>query len=263
MYIPRSNLGYGPNNGINSKVPDKKIIIFSGAGISQPSGIKTFRDVDGLWEHHDIKEICHEKTWKKNFSLVHQFYNQRRQQLKEVVPNIAHETVKRIVDKYGKDNVYNITQNVDDLFERAGTQALHLHGDLTKMHCQACGHKWEIEYEEFNVDTDRCPSCNSLKAIKPDIVFFEGSAPMYSYMYRAFEYALNPDTIVVIIGTMGSVTPIEKMLDKKPCKTILCNIEPSSDLPEKYFDKIYYEDIVTAITKIESDIDNYWKVPKH
>jgi len=263
MNIPKANLGYGPKNGINSKIPDKKIIIFSGAGISQPSGIKTFRDLDGLWENYDIQEICHERTWKKNFTLVHHFYNQRRKQLKDVVPNIAHETVKQIVDKYGEENVYNITQNVDDLFERAGIQALHLHGDLTKMHCLACGNKWIIGYEEFNVDSDKCPFCNSLKAVKPDIVFFEESAPMYNYMYRAFDYAHNPDTIVVVIGTMGNVIPIVGLLDKKPCKTILCNMEPSKDLSEKYFDKIYYESIVTAIAKIEKDIDKYWNVPIH
>ena len=116
----------------------KKLIIFSGAGISAESGINTFRDTNGLWEKYSIEEICTENTWKQNFDAVHVFYNQRRIQLQKVKPNRAHEVVSMLKKMYG-DNCYVITQNVDDLFERAGCEdVLHVHGELTKMECTAC-----------------------------------------------------------------------------------------------------------------------------
>ena len=189
-----------------------KIIIFSGAGLSAESGISTFRDSNGLWENHKIEEICNESTWKKNFEKVHDFYNQRRTQLANVQPNEAHKTIKRLYDKFGDDLII-ATQNVDDLLERAGIPAdkiIHLHGELTKMHCTACGHKWEIGYAKFNHLTDRCPDCDSRKGVKPFIVFFGGSAPMYTHLYRALEYLEHPDSKLIVIGTNANVVPIDE-----------------------------------------------------
>lgn len=256
MYIPKVSYDKGRIKA------DRKIVIFSGAGISQPSGIATFRDSDGTWNNHNVDDVCNERTWKKNFELVHKFYNERREQLKEVEPNIAHEVVAKIVEKYGKDNVFNITQNVDNLFERAGTDALHVHGSLTAMECEACGEKWEIGHEPFDTEKDRCPKCDSLKGVRPSIVFFGGQAPMYSYMLRAFDYTMNPETIVVIIGTMGNVVNVESMVSATPCRKILCNMAPSPDINVKKvpFDKVYYESIETAIHKIEKDIEEMWNV---
>lgn len=238
---------------------DKKIIIFSGAGISQPSGIETFRDSDGTWANKDVNVVCNEYTWKQNFQEVHDFYNERREQLDVVEPNIAHKTVAKIIEKYGKDNVFNITQNVDDLFERAGAEALHVHGSLTSMECIACGTKWEVGHQPFNTETDRC-KCNSLKGVRPDIVFFNGQAPKYADMWKAFNHTMNEDTIAVIIGTMGNVVSVEQMLFATPCKKILCNMAPSPDINTKKlnFNKVYYESIETAIHKIEQDIEEFW-----
>ena len=113
-------------------IREKGLIIFSGAGISAESGINTFRDTNGLWENHSIKEVCSENTWKHNFEAVHTFYNQRRVQLSEVQPNNAHKVVATLKKQYG-DDCYVITQNVDDLFERAGCEdVLHVHGELKK-----------------------------------------------------------------------------------------------------------------------------------
>lgn len=256
MYIPKASFGY------KGSIPDKKIIIFSGAGLSQPSGIQTFRDADGTWNNHKIEDVCDERTWKKNFNLVHSFYNDRRKQLADAEPNIAHKTIARIVEKYGKDNVYNITQNVDNLLERGGckeNEVMHVHGNLTKLECEACGNQWDIGYTEFNNDTDKCPKCGSVKGTRPKIVFFYGSAPMYSYMYRAGDYTMNPDSIFVCIGTMGNVVDVNStFLMGTPCHKILNNMEPSKDLPEELFNLVYYESCETAITKIEKDIDRLW-----
>lgn len=236
----------------------KKIIIFSGAGISQPSGISTFRDSNGLWENHKIEEICNENAWKNNFEAVHKFYNQRRTQLAEVQPNIAHKTVAKIIEKYGEENVINVTQNVDDLFERAGVEALHLHGDLTRLKCEACGHNWSVGHQAFNIETDRCSKCNSLKAVRPDIVFFYGHAPNYIEMYKAFDYTMHKNSIVIVIGTMGNVVNISQMLWSTPCKKILCNMEESEYIKTDNFDAVYYESVETAIHKIVQNIEDWW-----
>jgi len=260
MKIHKADFGYGYKE--NRRIPEKKIIIFSGAGLDAPSGIQTFRGTDGLWNGHKIEEVCDERTWKKNFQVVHNFYNERRIHLDTVEPNIAHKTIQRIVEKYGKDNVFNITQNISDLLEKAGCkedEVLHVHGNLKKMKCEACGHTWDIE-GEFNIETDKCPECDSLKGVRPSVVFFYGPAPMYQYMFNAFDYTMNPDTIVCIIGTMGNVVSIKDFIMGTPCKCILNNMEKSEDLPEEYFDKIYYESCETAIGKIEKDIEELWNI---
>ncbi len=243
------------NITINKYDGTKKILIFSGAGISAESGISTFRDSNGLWEKHNIEDICNQNTWKKNFKLVHSFYNQRRKQLNSVQPNEAHKTVARIQKKY-KEDCYVITQNVDDLFERAGcTDVVHVHGELTKLECTACGHIWDIGYKEFNTSLDKCPKCGSLKGVKPFIVFFGGQSPQYINMYRAFEVCKNRGSIVIVIGTMGNVVPVESLLENTPCKKILNNLEKSHYINDKIMDKVYYEKATTAARKIEADID--------
>ena len=122
-----------PNNGeqINFRQMKKKLVVLTGAGISAESGIKTFRDSDGLWEGHDVMEVATPEGWRKNPALVLDFYNQRRKQLLEVKPNLAHQV---LVDLEQDFEVYIVTQNVDDLHERAGSQnVLHLHGELLKV----------------------------------------------------------------------------------------------------------------------------------
>ena len=252
MYIPR----YDKYN----KTP--KIIIFSGAGLSAESGISTFRDSNGLWENHKIEEICNESTWKKNFEKVHNFYNERRVQLASVEPNEAHKTIKRMYDKFGDDLII-ATQNVDDLLERAGIPAdeiIHLHGELTKMHCTACGHKWEIGYSEFNTETDRCPNCNSLKGVKPDIVFFNGAAPKYMDLYNSLNYLYSDSSYLVVIGTMGNVVPIDSYTSHiHKSKKILNNLEESEYIDAENYNYVFYEPATTALPKIEELLKDWRK----
>jgi len=250
MYIPHRDKDDGP-----------KIIIFSGAGLDAPSGIKTFRDADGLWNEHKIEDVCTQSTWKENYELVHEFYNNRRTELKKVEPNHAHKVIKEIIDKYGKENVINVTMNISDLLERSGVECLHIHGELTKMECEYCNTTWDIGYNKFNIKEDKCPGCFTYRGVKPKVVFFGGPASMYSYMNRAFEHTLDKDTIVIVIGTQGNVVDIERKLINTPCKKILCNMQSSPYINEKKigFDKVYYESIETAIDKIKGDIDEFRK----
>ena len=242
MYIPHRTDSDGP-----------KIIIFSGAGLDAPSGVQTFRDTNGLWNEHKIEDVCTESTWKKNFNLVHNFYNQRRMELANVEPSHAHKVIKEINDLYPGD-VINMTMNVSDLQERVGVECLHVHGELTKMVCANCGHKWNIGYEAWN--NEACSECNKIDGVRPDIVFFGGQAPMYTYLWRGFEHTMHPDSIVIIIGTQGNVVSVEDNLVGTHCKKILCNMQSSGDINVKKikFDKVYYESIETAIDKIKDDI---------
>jgi NAD-dependent deacetylase len=233
-----------------------KIIIFTGAGISAESGISTFRDSDGLWENHKIEDVCSEDSWQDNFELVHNFYNDRRTQLNEVEPNRAHKIVAQLSETYGED-CYIITQNVDDLFERAGCKdVIHLHGELSKMNCTSCGKIWHVGYKKFDTSKDCCPNCNSIKGVKPYIVFFGGNAPKYVDLNNAFESLTSKD-IVIVIGTMGNVVSIEYLLHGRDCKKILNNLEPSKYIAEEIFDKVYYENATTAIDKIADDIEEF------
>jgi NAD-dependent deacetylase len=235
---------------------DKKIVIFTGAGISAESGIKTFRDADGLWENHKIEDVCNQHTWEKNYKSVHNFYNQRRAQLSLVKPNLAHIGVANIKQMY-KDDVIVITQNVDDLFERAGcSDVIHVHGELTKMQCMTCGEVFDIGYKEFN-QGEQCQVCYNTH-IKPYIVFFGGQAPKYMQMYEAFEYLQNEDSIAVVIGTLGNVVQINANLELMSCKKILNNLEESPYIYDSQFDKVYYENATSAIEKIQKDIEKFW-----
>ena len=158
-----------------------QIVVFSGAGISAESGVPTFRDKDGLWEKHKIEDVCDISTWEANYDLVHKFYDQRREQLGTVYPNLAHSMIAYWQKKYHeKALVRNITTNIDDLFERAGvTNTIHLHGYIPEVTCRICGKFSNIGYKSaYSYDThtgERClnntlysehHSCIVLKTIK-------------------------------------------------------------------------------------------------
>jgi len=231
-----------------------KIIIFSGAGLSAESGLSTFRDNDGLWANYDINKVCNYMTWLDNFALVHEFYNKRRVELESAKPNIAHMTIAKIQQKYGMDKVSIITQNVDDLLERAGCQSvIHVHGELTKLRCMSCDYNWDIGYQEYEIGA-KCPRCNGAR-IKPFVVFFYESAPMYMALYEQFE-DINQNDIVLIIGTSGNVVSIDNLLGSKNKNgyKILNNLESSAKINEKLFDKIFYEPCTMALPKIEEII---------
>lgn len=148
-----------------------KLIVFSGAGLSAESGLETFRDADGLWAKYDPMEVCNYQNWEKNFDLVHRFYNERRKELAKVKPNAMHLYLAQLEhDLKGKVDMIHLTQNVDDLLERAGaTKIIHLHGKLTELICPQCQHIQTIGYAEF--DKSPCPKCGHTK-VKPQIIFF-------------------------------------------------------------------------------------------
>lgn len=175
----------------------KNLVILTGAGISAQSGIKTFRDSDGLWENHRIEDVATFDAWHKNKELVLDFYNQRRRQLLECEPNDAHKLLVRLEEKY---NVQIITQNVDDLHERAGSSnVLHLHGELFKVRSTLDEH---LVYE-WKKDLKTGDKCDRGSQLRPHIVWFGEQVPMIE---TAAEITQTAD-IFVVIGTSMVVYP--------------------------------------------------------
>lgn len=229
---------------------DEKIVIFSGAGLSASSGISTFRDKDGLWENHDINEICSAGCLDWNYDNTINFYNLRREDIKDKLPNNAHKMIARLKKKYPQ-KIEVITQNVDDLLEKANCKGvIHLHGFLQELSCMGCGKIVNVGYEKQDESNSTCKKCGS--KLRPNIVFFGEAAPQYETMYNV----LNKCTFLVVIGTSGNVIDVN-YLSQYANKVILNNLEPSSVIYEECFDKIYYEDANTAYKKIEQDIEEY------
>lgn len=176
----------------------EKIVVLSGAGMSAESGIKTFRDHDGLWENHDVTEVASPQGWQKNPELVLEFYNQRRRQLMEVTPNPGHYALVKLEAKY---QVQVITQNVDDLHERAGsTSVMHLHGELRKVRSVSHPHLIYDWPHDLKLG-DLCPQSGT--QLRPHIVWFGEAVPMIE---TALNEVLTADHIL-IIGTSMSVYP--------------------------------------------------------
>jgi NAD-dependent deacetylase len=177
-----------------------RIVVLTGAGISAESGVPTFRDTGGLWEGHDPMTVATPEAFDHDPDMVHRFYDARRAALGRVQPNAAHEALARLEGELGSD-LYLVTQNIDDLHERGGSQRVHhMHGRLRAGWCTACDarHDWEGPL----LDRPPCPSCSS-PSLRPDVVWF-GEVP---YDMEAVEEALWACDLFVSIGTSGVVYP--------------------------------------------------------
>lgn len=236
-----------------------KIIFFTGAGISAPSGISTFRDENGLWNNHKIDEICNMKTWVKNYDNVHKFYNDIRVSLKDKEPNVAHKYIAELQNLLGEDKVINITQNIDDLFEKAKVKkTIHLHGEINYMVCQRvlCNEKFYIGNNKFE---GVCPKCKQ-SMVKPNVVFFEEEAPEY-YKAKKILNDIKTEDILVVIGTSGNVFNINTYIKYIKYSTyqrpilILNNMEDSKYINKSNFDYVFFESCETAIEKIKEIIN--------
>lgn len=180
----------------------KKLVVLTGAGISAESGIKTFRDADGLWEGHDVMEVASPEGWRNNQELVLDFYNQRRRQLHTVAPNLGHKVLADLEKDF---DVHIITQNVDNLHEKAGsTKVLHLHGELLKVRSTKNENyilNWKSDLNKGDVD----PNGNQLR---PHIVWFGEAVPA---LEEAIEITQQADYFV-IVGTSMQVYPAAGLL---------------------------------------------------
>lgn len=195
----------------------KHIVVLTGAGMSAESGIKTFRDADGLWEGHDVMEVASPQGFKANPELVLDFYNQRRRQLFEVKPNAAHLALAQLEKDY---KVSIITQNVDDLHERAGSSTiLHLHGELLK----ARSTYDSSDVFECKTDINLGDNCKEGSQIRPHIVWFGEDVPLIPKAIQICETA----DIILIIGTSMQVYPAASLVHYAPHTADIYYIDPN------------------------------------
>jgi NAD-dependent deacetylase len=195
----------------------KKLVVLTGAGISAESGISTFRDAGGLWEQHRIEDVATPEAWARNPELVLRFYNQRRSKLREVEPNAGH---RALVDLEKNFDVRIITQNVDDLHERAGSsRVLHLHGELRKVRSE--------RYDDliYDWEGDLLPGdlCENGAQLRPHIVWFGESVPM---LQSAAQLASEAD-IFLIVGTSLQVYPAAGLMAYAPRHIPFIYVDPS------------------------------------
>jgi len=214
-------------------MPDiRNIVILTGAGVSAESGLATFRGLDGLWEGHRVEDVCTPEAYARDPALVHAFYDARRAKLGTVQPNAAHEALARL-DVEWPGELLLVTQNVDDLHERAGSKRLlHMHGELARGWCLTCDERfpWTGPMGE----AAHCPSCGVEGQVRPDIVWF-GEMP---YEMDRIEQALRDCDLFVSVGTSGAVYPAAGFVQTaRYCgaQTLEINLEPS--LGSVYFDE--------------------------
>jgi NAD-dependent protein deacetylase/lipoamidase len=201
-----------------------KIVVLTGAGISAESGVPTFRDADGLWEGHRVEDVATPEGYDARPVMVHRFYDARRQALAAVAPNPAHRALARLEQHLG-DDLLVVTQNIDDLHERAGSaRVLHMHGELLSALCRGCRRRtpWSGDLGDF----PPCPHCG-VSELRPDVVWF-GEVP---YRMDRIEEALLAADLFVSVGTSGAVYPAAGFVQwagANGARTLELNLQPSA-----------------------------------
>lgn len=216
------------------EVAGLRVVVLTGAGVSAESGLGTFRDAGGLWTRYDLSEVATPEGFARNPALVHDFYNARRANALAAAPNAAHAALARLGAALG-DRLMLVTQNIDDLHERAGSaNVIHMHGAIMRALCAACGHRWDAP--EAMHPADPCPACGAA-ATRPDVVWF-GEIP---YHMDRIEAALEACDIFAAIGTSGSVYPAAgfvQLARAAGARTVEINLEPS-DTARAFHDRLY------------------------
>lgn len=210
-----------------------KLVVFSGAGMSAESGISTFRDSNGLWENYDIQQVATPEAWQKNPALVQRFYNERRKNILESQPNSAHQYIAKLQDYF---DVQVITQNIDDLHERAGsTKVLHLHGNIRLAKSSGPNAQFTTQFYDINgwkldLEHDLCPDGYPLR---PHVVWFGEAVPAYEEAIRVVQSA----DIFIVIGSTLSVYPVAGLVHEIAAQCKAYYIDPQADhgrVPQQY-----------------------------
>lgn len=237
-------------NKLNSA---KRIVVLTGAGISAESGLKTFRDSNGLWEGHAVEDVATPEGFERDPELVYRFYNERRHQLlsDQVIPNLAHRALVEL-EKSFKGDFLLVTQNVDNLHEQAGSeQVIHMHGELLRARC--CGSSLSFPHTNDIEASSRCSCCKPAQPLRPDIVWF-GEMP---FAMDDIYHALQGADLFISIGTSGNVYPAAGFVQearKSGARSVEINLEPSEG--QSYFNEAYYGLASVEVPKFVSQILN-------
>ncbi|ATO20340.1 NAD-dependent protein deacylase [Acinetobacter sp. LoGeW2-3] len=214
----------------------KKLVVFSGAGMSAESGINTFRDSDGLWEQHRVEDVATPEAWRRDPALVQRFYNERRKKILAAQPNAAHQLIAELEDAY---DVHVITQNIDDLHERAGSsKVIHLHGNIRLAKTSGPKAQYSTEFypiEGAELDLNK-HFCKDGYPLRPHVVWFGEAVPAYE---EAQDCVQDAD-IFIVIGTSLQVYPVAGLIHEIPPNCTAYYIDPKANqqhLPPQ-FEKI-------------------------
>ena len=179
----------------------QRIVILTGAGISAESGLATFRDTGGIWAEHRLEDVATPEAFARDPERVRAFYDQRRRDARAAMPNAAHAALARLM-RAAPGRVTLVTQNIDDLHERAGAApVIHMHGEIGRAFCAGCGHRWALEGDML--PEAACPACRQGAGVRPDVVWF-GEVP---HAMEEIASRLSACDLFVAIGTSGAVYP--------------------------------------------------------
>jgi NAD-dependent deacetylase len=229
-----------------------KLLILSGSGISQESGLQTYHDTGGIWHKYNVDQVL--VAGKQHTVDSINFLNEMRALYKNSEPNLIHKTFAKIKQSYG-DRVLMYTQNVDNLLEKANCPTvLHLHGQLAELKCESCNDIINIGYNLYNYQ--KCPKCDL--PYRTNIVMF--GEPGYYYKSLAYDISeLTKDDIVIVIGTSCSVIDIDTMISDKHCTKILCNKEKHDNINETQYDYVFYGNGTSNIDEINTIVNTLLK----
>ena len=224
----------------------KKLVVLTGAGISAESGIPTFRDLNGLWEGHDVMDVASPEGWRRNPALVLDFYNQRRKRALEVKPNRGHEILAELENDF---EVVIVTQNVDDLHERAGsTKVIHLHGSLFESRSTA---DESLVYPIKGWELSQGDRCEKGSQLRPNIVWFGEMVPL---MEVAATHASNAD-IFLVVGTSLVVYPAAGLIDYVPFETPKFVVDPKlPDVKPMPYLKMFQDKASTGMERVRGEL---------
>lgn len=216
------------------------IVVLTGAGMSAESGLKTFRDADGLWEGLDVMQVASPEGFARNPELVLEFYNQRRRQLLKTKPNVAHIALAQLESDF---KVSVITQNVDDLHERAGsTDVIHLHGELLKVRSTYD----EFDIQDWTTDLVLGDVCSKGYQLRPHVVWFGEAVPMFEKAMRVCETA----DILLIIGTSLQVYPAAGLMHYTGSHVPIYYIDPRPSIKSNHQITVIAENATSGVSKV-------------
>lgn len=222
----------------------KHIVVLTGAGMSAESGLKTFRDEDGLWEGHDVTQVASPQGFARNPDLVLDFYNQRRRQLLKTNPNTAHIALAQLEKDF---KVSIVTQNIDDLHERAGSSnVLHLHGELLKVRSSFD----EMDIQDWTKDLVVGDVCSKGYQLRPHIVWFGEAVPMFEKAIQVCETA----DILLIIGTSLQVYPAASLMHYVSSHTPIYYIDPRPSIKNNHQITVISENATSGVSKVINSI---------